>query len=52
MNPAKFVYKLTDLQIPHQIEHYKEIMKLHIEVIEILEHVNKTQELLKNSQES
>lgn len=52
VNPAKFVYKLTDLQIPHQIEHYKEIMKLHIEVIEILEHVNKTQELLKNSQES
>lgn len=52
VNPAKFVYKLTDLQIPHQIEHYNEIIKLHIEVIEILEHVNKTQELLKNSQES
>lgn len=52
VNPAKFVYKLTDLQIPHQIEHYNEIMKLHIEVIEILEQVNKTQELLKSSQES
>ena len=41
---AKYVCKLRDLDIPKGVEHYTEIMKLHIEIIEILDNAAKTQE--------
>jgi hypothetical protein len=41
---VKFVYKLKDLDIPKGIEHYAEIMKLHLEIIEMFDNAAKTQE--------
>lgn len=43
-NPARFVSKLNSMKIPSDIENYREIMKLHLAVIEILEKVNETNE--------
>lgn len=39
--PPIFVNKLKKIRIPDNIEQYTEIMKLHIEIIEILENVAK-----------
>lgn len=39
--PPICVNKLKKIRIPDNIEHYTEIMKLHIEIIEILENVAK-----------
>ena len=41
---SKFVYKLKDLKIPDDIEHYTEIMKLHIDIIDTLEKCVKADE--------
>lgn len=34
---SQFVYKLKEIEIPGNIEHYTEIMKLHIDIISTLE---------------
>ena len=41
---GKFTYKLKKMDIPNDIEHYTEIMKLHLEILEILENSEKNQE--------
>ena len=38
---GKFTYKLKKMDIPNDIEHYTEIMKLHLEILEILENSEK-----------
>ncbi len=46
---SSYTSKLKSLDIPKEIEHYTEIMKLHIEVIDILEHA--AEETETNNQE-
>ena len=41
---SNFTYKLKDVKIPQTIPHYVEIMKLHLEVIEILENAAKEEQ--------
>ena len=41
---SQFVYKLKELEIPCNIEHYTEIMKLHIDIIDTLEKCVKADE--------
>lgn len=41
---SRFVNKLKNVNIPQNIEHYSEIMKLHFEIIEILENAAKEQQ--------
>ena len=38
---AQYKHNLKNITIPNDIEHYTEIMKLHIEIIDILEKANK-----------
>ena len=38
---SKFLHNMKGIQIPNDIEHYTEIMKLHLEIIEIIENVEK-----------
>lgn len=48
---AKFAYKLKDLNIPKENEHYTEIMKLHLEIIEMLDNAAKEQEQTQRAEE-
>lgn len=41
---GRFTYKLKNLDIPNDTEHYTEIMKLHLEIIEMLDNAAKEQE--------
>lgn len=41
-NASEYVYKLKELDIPNNIEHHAEIMKLHWEIIQQLEMGNST----------
>lgn len=41
---SNFTYKLKDVKIPQTIPHYVEIMKLHLEIIEMLDNAAKEQE--------
>lgn len=41
---GRFRYKLKDVKIPQTIPHYVDIMKLHLEVIEILENAAKEEQ--------
>lgn len=38
---AQHKHNLKNIHIPNDLEHYTEIMKLHIEILDILENANK-----------
>ena len=48
---SNFTYKLKDVKIPQTIPHYVEIMKLHLEIIEMLDNAAKEQEQTQRAEE-